>query len=124
MSLDKVNYSESLVSAADLSEKQYYLAKLDASGDAVLAAAGTDIIEGSIGEGGLASGDAVRIDEDGIIKVIAGGAITLNARITSDGNGKGIVTTTPGDYSIGRARAAAAAGEIFEVKVERWLIPA
>lgn len=120
MALEDLIKSKTFVSAADLSAKQYFLAKMDTAGKAVLAAAGTDKIEGVITEGGKASGDPVTVGTHGEAKVLAGGTVAINDRITSDSAGKGIATTTANDYSIGRARTAAAAGEYFEMVIERW----
>lgn len=121
MSAEKRIDTETFTAAVDLSLKQYFLMKQDASGNAVLAAAGTDKIEGNIVEPAL-SGAPVTVQTIGIMKVIAGGTIAINDRVTSDANGKAITTTTGGDYSIGRARTAAVAGDYVEVFIERWKV--
>src|ERR671922_317567 len=88
-------------SGADLSAKQYYLAKADSTqNQVVLAAAATDKILGVILDGGKQSGDAVRIgllNGDGTLNVVAGGTIAIGDYLTSDSNGKAVATTTTGD---------------------------
>lgn len=105
-----------LEAGADLSTKQHYLAKLDANGNAVLAAAGTDKIIGAIQEPNV-SGRAVLLNTTGIIKVVAGGAVAIGDDITSDANGKAVATAIAGNRTIGIALAAAAANDVFEVLV-------
>lgn len=99
---------------ADLSAKVFYLAKVDTDGDIVLAAAGTDVVLGVIREGAVAN-KPVTVQFGGIGKVIAGGSITAGARITSDGNGKAVATTSAGDKVCGIALTAADAGDIISI---------
>ena len=102
---------------ADLSAKQYYICKLDTNGKAVLAAAGTDEISGTLATVPQNANGVVsikHISASGTGKVIAGGSISKGAYLTSDGNGKAVATTTAADRVFGRARTAAAAGDIFE----------
>lgn len=107
----------SVLSAADLSAKRFYLVKTDASGNAVLAAAATDAILGVLDDGGRKSGDTVdvvAINGAGTFRVIAGGTITKDAYLTSDASGKAVATTTTGNRVFGRAVRAAVAGDIVE----------
>ena len=53
----------------------------------------------------------------GTSKVIAGGAITVGAWVTTDSSGEAVATTTDGDIVIGRALEAADDGDIFEVQL-------
>src|SRR5688572_15695482 len=105
-----------LEAGADLSTKQHYLAKLDAAGKAVLAAAGTDKIVGSVQEPNT-SGRPVTVNTGGVIKVVAGGAVAIGDDVTSDANGKAIATVTAGNRTIGIALAAAVLNDVFEVLV-------
>lgn len=108
----------SALSAADLSNKQYYISKLDASGKVVLATAATENLLGVIHDGGRVSGDTVSvqlINGTGTFKVVAGATFSAGAYLTTDSNGKAIATTTTGDRVFGRAvRACTNAGQIVE----------
>jgi hypothetical protein len=107
----------SQLSGADLSLKKYYIAKTHTDGTIILATAATDAIIGVIHDGGRVSGDTVSVQSingTGTFKVIAGGAITKDAYLTTDGNGKAVVTTSTGNRVFGRAIAAADSGDIFE----------
>lgn len=110
-------YSE--ITAADLSQKQYYIAKTDSNGKIVLASAATDDILGVVHDGGRVSGDTASvmlINGSGTFKVIAGDTIAKGDYLTSDSNGKAIATTTTGNRVFGRAMRAATAGQIVEYK--------
>lgn len=111
------SFSKSLVSAADLSANAGYIAKLDTSGNVVLAAAATDNIVGVIEDGAGASGTAVSYQFLGTAKVKAGGTISIGAWVTADSAGKGVATTTDKDVVIGRALEAAVSGDIIEVQL-------
>lgn len=104
--------------AADLSAKQYYMAKLDSSGNLVLAAAATDAIIGVIEDGGRLSGDNATVqmlNGTGTFKVKVGASnIAKDAYITSDASGSAVATTNAGDRVIGRAVRAATATSIME----------
>ncbi len=102
--------------AADLTAKQYYIVKTDSAGKIVLAAAATDALLGvlnnapDLGE----TADVELVNGNGTGEVIAGGAITKDSYLTTDGSGKAIVTTTAGNRVFGRALADANSGDIFE----------
>lgn len=53
----------------------------------------------------------------GILKLEAGGNVTVGAKIASNASGQGVVAGAAGagKYILGRARTAAASGEIFEL---------
>lgn len=102
---------------ADLHTKVWYIAKLDSSGNAVLASAATDAISGvleSVPQQATGVVSIKHISASGTGKVIAGGSISKGDFLTSDGNGKAIATTTGGNYVFGRARAAYNSGDIVE----------
>lgn len=106
----------SRAAGADLSAKQYYIVKTDASGNIVLAAAGTDKILGVLNNApkNTDTADVAVISGNGTGKVIAGGSIAKDAYLTSDASGKAVATTTGGDIVFGRALAAASSGDVFE----------
>lgn len=121
MAMNNVLFAHTLKAGADLTAKEGFLAKLDANGDAVLGAAGTDNLEGVIVTENT-SGLGVAVQTDGIAKVVAGGVVAIGDRITSDATGKGITTVTVGNYAIGKALTSAASNEKFEMRIERWKI--
>lgn len=104
----------SMLAAVDLTAKRYYLVKQDGSGNAVLAAAATDKIEGSIddpGNGSVLGGISVAKANG---KVILGGTVAPGDNLTSDANGAAIATTTGGNLVFGRAVYAGVAGDVIE----------
>ena len=103
-----------MLAAVDLTTKRYYLVKQDASGNAVLAAAGTDKIEGSIDDpgSGVVLGAISIARANG--KVILGGTVAPGDALTSDANAKAIATVTAGNFVFGRAVSAGVAGDIAE----------
>lgn len=99
----------------DLSAKQYHIVKEDAGGKAVLAGAADANILGVLNNAPKAKwgADVAVINGSGTFKVVAGGNIARNARLTSDANGKA-VTATAGQRCFGVARRAAALDEVVE----------
>lgn len=106
-----------LTAGANLTGKLHYLVKMSADFTVVLAAAGTDQCVGVVREENTQN-NAVTVQFGGIAKVIAGGTISAaGARITSDGSGKGVATTSAADKVIGVALEAAATNEIFSMMI-------
>lgn len=111
--------------AADLSAKQWYIVKAASATTVNLASAATDVLLGVL-ENAPVSGDTAVVvgrHSNETCKVIAGGSITLGAKITSDGNGKAVVTTTTGNQVLGIALEAADANDIFEFMPVYDVIP-
>lgn len=103
------------VTAADLSAKQFFAAKLDANGEAVL---GTD---GALCLGAIQNkpilGEAVEFDLDGIVKAVAGAAIAAGAQVASNAAGK-FITAVATKNVVGVAlQPATGDGSIFAMKV-------
>ena len=96
---------------ADLSEKLFYLTKVDTDGDIVLAAAATDFVLGPVLEAAVQD-KPVTVQYLGEGKAITGGAITAGDRLTSDSAGKAIATTSSGNNVFGVALESAASGAI------------
>lgn len=114
------------VSAADLSGKEYLIAKIDANGKADIATAGTDDIIGVITEGGKASGDPVTIQDLTDVSVTMSASCNEGDWITATTGGKGVATTTDGDVVLGWAMEAAGAdGDRIKVRmhVHRIYVP-
>jgi hypothetical protein len=97
---------------ADLTGKLHYFVKLSADFTVVLATAGTEAIVGVIREEANI-GKPVTVQYGGMGKAIAGGAITVGQRITSDSNGKAVATAVGGDIVVGLALMNANVGDIF-----------
>ena len=119
MSQSIKSFSKSLVSAADLSAKAFFIGKVDSNGKLALASAATDAIVGVIEDGSLGSGASASYQFVGTAKVKAGGTITVGAYVTSDSSGQAVATTTNGNVVLGRyiGTASAASGDIIEVQL-------
>lgn len=100
---------------ADLSAKLYFLAKVDTSGNIVLAGDGEAAL-GVIREA-AGSGKPVTVLTGGVAKVSAGGSFNAGVMVASDANGQAVLATT-GEYSIGMAlEASGGANEIVSVRL-------
>ncbi len=103
---------------ADLSGSQYYLVKLSGTDGTtvVLATSATDKIIGVL-ENAPVSGDnaVVRlISSTGTGKVKSGGDITAGDKLTTNGSGKAISTSTSTNRVFGIALATTTSGDIVE----------
>lgn len=104
-------------SAADLSEKRYYIVKTNSDDKVVLASAATDAILGVLDDGGRVLGDScdvVLINGQGTFKVKLGDNVAKDAYLTADAEGKAVATTTANDRVFGRAAYAGSDGDIIE----------
>ncbi|WIE74491.1 capsid cement protein [Curtobacterium sp. MCSS17_007] len=113
---------DSRQAGADLTAKQYFIVKTDALGQYILATGPTDNIRGVLANAPKATetADVANLNGSGTFKVLAGGTIAKDALLTSDASGKAVtaVQSTAGAQPsvrvFGRARAAAAAGDVLE----------
>lgn len=78
-----------LVAGADLSTKQYTFVKLNASGEAIAAAAATDIPIGVL-QNAPTSGVEAEVLVSGGTKIVAGAAIGEGAQIGTSATGKAV----------------------------------
>jgi len=103
-----------LLAAADFSAKQFYLVKVDASGNAALCGAG----EAGIGviQNTPAISAATSVRTLGISKVIYGNTVTAGQQLMSDANGKAVPHTGTNEV-VGVALESGAADEIHAVLV-------
>ncbi len=106
--------------AADYSAKRFYIVWL-AGETATLAddadQTGENIMGAIVNKPSADIGATVEVQMPhggGTGKVIAGGNIAVGDALTTDGNGKAIVTTTSDDYIMGYALQTAVANDIFE----------
>lgn len=111
-------YEKTLVAGEAMTDKQFYIVQLDASGNVEVGEGATDLLIGVL-QNKPASGAAALYRFGGTSKVKAGGAVGVGAWVTSDTAGKGVATTTDGDIVIGRhiGQAAAADGDLMEVQL-------
>jgi len=91
MAYEFSNYSVkvTLVAGADLSAKQYTFVKLNSSGEAVAAAAATDIPVGVL-QNAPTSGQEAEVLVVGGTKIVAGAAIAEGAQIGTSSAGKAV----------------------------------
>ena len=85
------------VAGADLSALQYHFVKLNASGQVVAIAAGSDQPIGILQDAPAASGRSCDVMMDGISKLKAGEALTAGTSVgpTANGRGDGSSPTVP-----------------------------
>lgn len=108
--------TDSAVSAADLTGKEFYAAKRTPTG-LNLCGAG-DHCDGVISEG-KAAGLHSSIKTGNQVKGIAGAAIAIGAKVTPNANGE-FITATTGTEVFGTARSAAgASGDLVSIDVDR-----
>lgn len=116
---------------ADLSAKQYYFVKLNASGQVVIYATAGEAAIGVLMNEPAASGRAAEVALPGsVVPVQAGGSFTAGDRITGDANGKAVALTPPayvdtqagsatdpllGKYMLGWAVTDGASGSLAQV---------
>ena len=94
MAIQNPQNLSSLTAGADLSAAKYKLATLSSADFNVeLANANTDIVLGVINEN-AASGSACHLQHGGIVKVIAGAAVTRGVRLMSNAAGLAITHTS------------------------------
>lgn len=108
-------------SAADLSSKNRFLVKRVAAGIALCAA-------GEYVAGVLVEGKAIGLHNtfatSNQVKALAGAAIAVGAKVSSDANGK-LRTAVAGDNVLGIAASAAAGdGELVTVDIDRSILEA
>lgn len=108
---------------ADLSAKLFFAAKLNASGELVLAGAGEPVY-GIITEVAT-QGYPATVQKGGMTKAVAGAAINPGAEVMSDGNGKIITAVGAGKAVLGTARSkTTAADQLVEIEIDRSRVPA
>lgn len=108
--------TDSALSTVDLTGKEFFAAKRVAGGFALCGAG--DYCDGVISEG-KAVGLHSSIKTGNQLKAVAGAAIAVGAKVTTNAAGK-FVTATAGTEVFGTARtAAAAADDLFTINVDR-----
>lgn len=107
--------TDSKPSVVDLTGKEFFLAKRVAGG-LTLAALGEDVA-GVISEG-KPVGAHSSIKTGNQVKALAGAAIAVGDKVTSDANGKVRVAAAT-HHVFGKAMSAAANGELVTINVDR-----
>lgn len=108
--------TDAVISAADLTGKEFYAAKRTSSGLALCGAG--DACDGVISEG-KAVGLHSSIKTGNQLKAVAGAAVAIGAKVTPNSAGK-FVTATAGTEVFGTAMTAAGAADVlFTIQVDR-----
>lgn len=109
--------------AADLSGKQYHFVRASAANACNQSSLASDTAVLGVLQNNPQSGQAATIAQQGLSKVVAGGSITVNALVTTNGSGRAAAAVS-GDMVMGRAlEAAANDGEVITVALQppvRW----
>jgi hypothetical protein len=118
MASEQIALVKSREAGEAMTDKQHYIVQLNAAGLIEVAEGATDPVVGVL-QNYPAAGEQAVYAFGGTAKVKAGGAVGVGAWVTTDGNGKGVATTTDGDIVIGRhiGTAAAADGDLMEVQL-------
>ena len=127
-----------MITAADLSTKQFYCVKVDSAGLIALCAAAGEAVFGVL-QDKPESGRAGAVAVGGAVKVIAGGNVAAGAKVKTDANGKAVTATAAtvntantgaasdavvGSYVFGTALVAGVSGDIITVELtHEGLIP-
>lgn len=114
MSQQNEGSSKGYVATAALLEG--YAVKLSA-GQVVVATAATDAIIG-VTQGKYAAGETASIklrSGSGTVKVKLGGTVTVGARVTANGTGLLVATTTAANEVVGVALEAGVSGDFIEI---------
>lgn len=114
--------------AFDATSKKGYIVKAGTTASScALAAAATTPFLGVLADGlgdGSSTAYPMGVQIDGVMEVTYGGTVAVGDKLTSDGNGKAIVTTTAGNYLLGIALEAGSASEVHPVLRLHGSVPA
>lgn len=107
--------SQTFTAGADLSSSQYLFVKGDSTANQVVLCGDGEAAIGVL-LNDPTSGQAAAVATSGKVRVIAGGNITVGARVASDSAGKAVAAAT-GDYVLGVAITAGASNVHTEVQL-------
>jgi hypothetical protein len=109
----------SMLAAADLSTKQFYLVKVSAASTVNLAGNGEAAI-GVLQDKPAAAARACTVGYEGVTKCVAGAPVAAGSFVSADAAGKA-VNPASGEQIVGVAvTAAAGANEVFEVLLKNF----
>ena len=109
-----------LPAAADLSALQYRFMLIDSSGNVNKGTGNSTIAIGVLQNKPSAAAQGARVRTNGKSKLDIGGTVACGDRLTSDSNGKGVVTTTATHLVGAIALTSGVSGD----RIEALLIPA
>lgn len=112
---------DSFIAGADLSALQFTCVKNSGANAVVSATAATAPILGVL-QNNPESGESATVAYGGIVKVLAGGAITQNDKVTATTGGAVITTTTDTDHVLGIAIETAASGDYARVLITHGMV--
>lgn len=104
----------SKIAGADLSAKQFYVVKINSSGQIVLAGDG-EVAYGVLQDKPV-SGAVGAVAVFGQTKAILGGTVAAGAKVASDANGK-VVTATTGENVLGVCVEGGAVNELRSIEL-------
>lgn len=109
--------------AADLSAHQFKLAQINATGQAALIASGGVRVDGVIGNKPTAAGQACELQVGGLVKAIAGAAVTPGAEVAANASGLAIAAVaTNYVFGVYKGAAACAANDLISILVDKYKI--
>lgn len=108
-------FSISLPANADLSDKQFYAVKQNASGNVAVIASIGDKAMGLLQNKPDAAGRAAEVQALGVAKAIAGGTIAYWEPVGPDASGKLVVMDEEDEAVLGRSLEGAVTNQIFRV---------
>ena len=118
MAWERPGIQTSEIAGADLSASQYRFVKENAAGKIVATHTAGAAVMGVL-QNNPANTRAATVMRTGATKVVAGAAVAIDALVTTDTAGRAVTATT-GQTIAGVARiAAAGAGEIITIELER-----
>lgn len=117
MALEENLTTISLPAQGDLSTKQYYMVYVNSSGQATLAAEGSDVI-GILQNDPAAANRAATVGIGGVSKVAAGGSVTAGQKFTCDANGKAGPIGSSDDFAVGIALETFSNGGVYKALIQ------
>lgn len=113
----------SVPASGDLSAHQFKLGQINASGQVALIASQGVRVDGVIGNKPNAQGIATELHVDGLVKAIAGAAITPGNEVMASASGLAITaTTTNYVFGVFLGTAACAANDVISILVDKYKI--
>lgn len=112
---------ESFIAGADLSALQFTCVAMSGVNTVVSATAATAPVLGVL-QNNPESGQTATVAYGGIVKVLAGGAITQGDKVTATTGGAVITTTTDTNHVLGFALDTAASGDYARVLITHGMV--
>jgi len=113
LTYEQPEFALSIVTAASFASAQYRFAKLDASGKVIVGTAGASSI--GVVQNKPILGEVAEIVTAGVSKIVAGGAISAGASVTSDSTGRAVTVGGSDSISGYALTASQGAGELIPI---------